>query len=219
MRTNQDYKNAALNRLRDNWSPAVLATIIIVILCLVCTGGQAIPQYVPQASAGLIYWLCGGSFLLTLFVINPLIVGYENAMRLFYERGDAEILSNTFKIATSNYLHKVAGMFLMELKVFLWSLLFLIPGIIMSFSYAMTPYILEEHPEVGAWAASTRSKEIMTDHRFDLFWLYLSFIGWAVLCIATFGIGLFWLTPYMSASEIGFYEDLKAEQGEPAVTP
>ncbi|MBO7575052.1 MAG: DUF975 family protein [Bacteroidales bacterium] len=140
-------------------------------------------------------------------------------MRLFYERGDTEILSNLFKIATSNYLHKVWGMFLMELKVFLWSLLFLIPGIIMSFSYAMTPYILEEHPEIGAWDASTRSKEIMTGHRFDLFWLYLSFIGWAVLCILTFGIGLFWLIPYMSASEIGFYEDLKAEQGEEAVTP
>lgn len=219
MRTNQDYKNAALDRLRDNWSPAVLATIVITILCLACTGGQTVPQYVPNANTGLILWLCGGSFLLSIFVINPLIVGYDNAMRLFYERGDTEILSNLFKIATSNYFHKVWGMFLMELKVFLWSLLFLIPGIIMSFSYAMTPYILEEHPEIGAWEASTRSKEIMTGHRFDLFWLYLSFIGWALLCILTFGIGLFWLIPYMSASEIGFYEDLKAEQGEEAVTP
>ncbi len=219
MRTNQDYKNAALDRLRDNWSPAVLATIVITILCLACTGGQTVPQYVPNANTGLILWLCGGSFLLSIFVINPLIVGYDNAMRLFYERGDTEILSNLFKIATTNYFHKVWGMFLMELKVFLWSLLFLIPGIIMSFSYAMTPYILEEHPEIGAWEASTRSKEIMTGHRFDLFWLYLSFIGWALLCILTFGIGLFWLIPYMSASEIGFYEDLKAEQGEEAVTP
>lgn len=219
MRTNQDYKNAALDRLRDNWSPAVLATIVITILCLACTGGQTVPQYVPNANTGLILWLCGGSLLLSVFVINPLIVGYDNAMRLFYERGDTEILSNLFKIATTNYFHKVWGMFLMELKVFLWSLLFLIPGIIMSFSYAMTPYILEEHPEIGAWEASTRSKEIMTGHRFDLFWLYLSFIGWALLCILTFGIGLFWLIPYMSASEIGFYEDLKAEQGEEAVTP
>ena len=89
----------------------------------------------------------------------------------------------------------------------------------MSFSYAMTPYILEEHPEIGVWEASTRSREIMRGHRFDLFWLYLSFIGWAILSILTFGIGLLWLIPYMSASEIGFYEDLKAEQGEEAVTP
>jgi uncharacterized membrane protein len=60
---------------------------------------------------------------------------------------------------------------------------------------------------------------MMKGHKFDLFWLYLSFIGWVILCILTFGIGLLWLSPYISAAEIGFYNDLKAEQGEPAVTP
>lgn len=217
MRTNQDYKNAALDRLRDNWAAAVLATLVFVILALACMGGNVIPQY-AQAHVGLLFWCCGGSFLLTIFIINPLIVGYDNAMRLFYERGDTEILRNMFKIATTNYLHKVGGMFLMELKVFLWSLLLFVPGIVMAFSYAMTPYILEEHPEIGVWEASTRSREIMRGHRFDLFWLYLSFIGWVVLSILTFGIGMLWLSPYVSCSEIGFYNDLKAEQGEPAVT-
>lgn len=219
MRTNQDYKNAALRRLQGNWAPAVLASIVVVVLSLICTGGQAVPQYLPQASTGLIFWICGGGFFLVVFVINPLIVGYQNAMRLFYERGDTEVLHNMFQIATSNYLHKVCGMFLMEFKVFLWSLMFFIPGIIMSFSYAMTAYILEEHPEIGAWEASTRSREIMTDHRFDLFWLYLSFIGWGILCIMTFGLGLFWFLPYVCSSEVGFYEDLKDEQGEESVTP
>ena len=218
MRTNQDYKNAALDRLRGNWAAPVITTLVFILIAAVCSSGNAVPQF-TRPNPSFPYWMAGASTLLTIFVVNPLIVGYDNAMRLFYERGDTEILSNLFKIATSNYFHKVWGMFLMELKVFLWSLLFLIPGIIMSFSYAMTPYILEEHPEIGAWEASTRSKEIMTGHRFDLFWLYLSFIGWALLCILTFGIGLFWLIPYMSASEIGFYEDLKAEQGEEAVTP
>ena len=118
MRTNQDYKNAALDRLRDNWSPAVLATIVVTILCLVCTGGQAVPQYVPNANTGLILWLCGGSFLLAIFVINPLIVGYDNAMRLFYERGDTESLTKLFKIATSHYRHKCWGMFLLAPTAF-----------------------------------------------------------------------------------------------------
>ena len=219
MRFNQDYKNAALDRLHGNWAAVVIATLVMILLCGLFTGGSAVPQYFPQATTGLLYWVCGGSFLLTLFVINPLIVGYDNAMRLFYERGDIEVVRNLFKIATTNYLHKVGGMFLMELKVFLWSLLLVVPGIVMSFSYAMTPYILEEHPEIGVWEASTRSREIMRGHRFDLFWLDLSFIGWAILSILTFGIGLLWLIPYMSASEVGFYEDLKAEQGEEAVTP
>jgi uncharacterized membrane protein len=218
MRLNQDYKNAALARLRGNWAAPVVATLIFIIIAAACTSGNVFPQYI-NARTGMIFWFCGGSALLTILVINPLIVGYDNAMRLFYERGDQEVLSNMFRIATTNYAHKVAGMFLMELKVVLWTLLFFIPGIIMSFSYAMTPYILEEHPEIGAWDASTRSREIMRGHRFDLFWLYLSFIGWILLSILTLGIGLLWLAPYTGASEIAFYNDLKAEQGEASVAP
>ena len=216
MRTNQEYKNAALDRLRGNWTAPVIATLVFTVIALFCTSGQAIPYI--KANTGMTLWLGGASFLLMVFVVNPLIVGYDNAMRLFYERGEEDILSNMFKIATTNYLHKVLGMFLMDLKVLLWTLLLVIPGIIMTFAYAMTPYILEEHPEIGAWDASTRSREMMKGHKFDLFWLYLSFIGWAILGILTFGIGYLWLSPYVSCSEIGFYNDLKAEQGEPAVT-
>ena len=222
MRTNQDYKNAALDALRGNWAPFVIGTLVFAVIALVCSGGNAAPQFIqPAASSGtgLILGLCSISFLLTLFVVNPMIVGYDNAMRVFREKGDADFLHNMFQFATSNYLHKVLGMFLMELKITLWTFLFVIPGIIMSFAYAMTPYILEEHPEISAWDASTRSREMMKGHKFDLFWLYLSFIGWVILCILTFGIGLLWLSPYISAAEIGFYNDLKAEQGEPAVTP
>ena len=216
MRTNQEYKNAALDRLRGNWTAPVIATLVFTVIALFCTSGQAIPYI--KANTGMTLWLGGASFLLMVFVVNPLIVGYDNAMRLFYERGEEDILNNMFKIATTNYLHKVLGMFLMDLKVMLWTLLLIIPGIIMTFAYAMTPYILEEHPEIGAWDASTRSREMMKGHKFDLFWLYLSFIGWAILGILTFGIGYLWLSPYVSCSEIGFYNDLKAEQGEPAVT-
>ena len=216
MRTNQEYKNASLDRLRGNWTAPVIATLVFTVIALFCTSGQAIPYI--RANTGMTLWLGGACFLLMVFVVNPLIVGYDNAMRLFYERGEEDILNNMFKIATTNYLHKVLGMFLMDLKVFLWTLLLIIPGIIMTFAYAMTPYILEEHPEIGAWDASTRSREMMKGHKFDLFWLYLSFIGWAILGILTFGIGYLWLSPYVSCSEIGFYNDLKAEQGEPAVT-
>ena len=217
MRTNQDYKNAALDRLRGNWAAPVITTLVFILIAAVCSSGNAVPQF-TRPNPSFPYWMAGASTLLTIFVVNPLIVGYDNAMRLMYERGDYDILPNMIRIATSNYLHKVGGMFLMELKVFLWSLLFIIPGIIMSFAYAMTPYILEEHPEISAWDASTRSREMMKGHKFDLFWLYLSFIGWAILCILTFGIGLLWLSPYTTTSEVGFYNDLKAEQGEPAVT-
>ena len=121
-------------------------------------------------------------------------------------------------IALANYGHKLAGMFLYSLKIFFWTLLFFIPGIVMCFAYAMTPYILEEHPEIGAWDASTRSREMMKGHKFDLFYLYLSFIGWFLLSLLTLGIGFIWLSPYVDAAKAAFYNDLKAEQGEEAVT-
>ena len=99
----------------------------------------------------------------------------------------------------------------MYLFTFLWTLLFIIPGIIKAFSYAMSPYILEENPELSANEAIDRSRAMMKGHKFDLFWLYLSFIGWGFLCIFTLGIGLLWLMPYMQTAEAAFYEDVKAE--------
>ena len=225
MKTNQEYKNAALDRLRGNWSPAVIATLIYVLIVIVCTGSAQIPtilqgQAVPHAdfNMGLAFGCGGASMLLSIFIFGPVLVGFVNANRLLYERRDYDVTRNMADIAMSNYLHKVGGIFLMQLKVMLWTFLFIIPGIVMSFAYAMTPYILEEHPEIGAWEASTRSREMMKGHKFDLFYLYMSFIGWFLLAMLTFGIGFFWLEPYMQGAVAGFYNDLKAEQGEEAVT-
>ena len=222
MRTNTEYKNASLDRLRGNWKPVVLASLVVMLISFVVVGAIQGPSFIVgntvPPNLGLLFGLFGGSMVLYIFVLYPLMLGYTNSMRLVYERRDYEATHNMFAIAKSNYLHKVAGMFLYYLKIVLWTMLFFIPGIIMTFAYAMTPYILEEHPEISAWDASTRSREMMAGHKFSLFWLYLSFIGWVVLSILTFGIGMLWLSPYVSCSEIGFYNDLKAEQGEPAVT-
>ena len=217
MRTNQEYKNAALDRLRGNWAPAVIATIIYMLVALIITGGEQIPRFI-HADTGLILWFGGASLLFAVFVVQPLAVGYSNAVKLMYERRDYEVTQNMMDIAFKNYIHKVAGMFLMGLKVLLWSCLLIIPGLVMCFAYAMTPYILEEHPEIGVWEASTRSREMMKGHKFDLFYLYLSFIGWFILAVLTAGIGFLWLSPYASASVAAFYNDLKAAQGEEAVT-
>ena len=116
-----------------------------------------------------------------------------------------------YKIATKNYWHKVWGMFLMNVFIFLWMLLLIIPGIVKIFSYSMTPFILEEHPELSANEAIDHSRAMMKGHKFDLFWLYLSFLGWFILCILSLGIGFLWLTPYMETSVAAFYEDVKAD--------
>lgn len=152
-----------------------------------------------------------------VFLLIPLEAGAANAFRLLYENRDERVPENMFRITFSNYVHKVWGLFLMNLKIILWSLLLIVPGLIMAYAYSMTPYILDEHPEIGAWDASKRSREMMKGHKLRLFWLDLSFIGWFLLSILTLGIGFLWLIPYNEVSRVAFYNDLKAQQGEAAV--
>ncbi len=94
----------------------------------------------------------------------------------------------------------------MSLFIFLWMLLFIIPGIIAAYSYAMAPYIMAQNPDIGIQEAVNMSKEMMQGHKGRLFILELSFIGWGLLCILlTLGIGALWLNPYISAAKAAFY--------------
>ena len=97
--------------------------------------------------------------------------------------------------------------------VFLWSLLCIIPGIIAEYNYAMTPYILAENPELSPKEALQKSKEIMHGHRFELFILNLSFIGWSILSVLSCGIGFLWLVPYINASNAEFYREISYTRG------
>ena len=85
--------------------------------------------------------------------------------------------------------------FLMNLFVFLWGLLFIIPGVVKGYSYAMAPYILAENPDMTARDAITESRRIMDGNKFSLFCLQLSFIGWALLCSAPVLTALSYIVP------------------------
>ena len=97
---------------------------------------------------------------------------------------------------------------LQALYVFLWSLLFIIPGIVAEYRYAMTNYILAENPELTASEAIERSKILMDGNKYRLLCLNLSFIGWAMLASLTSGIGYLWLLPYEEAATAAFYRDI-----------
>lgn len=102
-------------------------------------------------------------------------------------------------------------LFLQGVYTLLWTLLLIIPGIVKAYSYAMTSYVLYDNPELQGNAAIEKSMRMMRGHKLELFLLHLSFIGWALLCVLTLGIGLFWLVPYVQASQAAFYEDVKEE--------
>ena len=100
----------------------------------------------------------------------------------------------------------------MILFIILWYLLLIVPGIIAAYSYSMTFYILADDPNISAIDALNKSKSMMDGHKMDLFLMSLSFIGWALLCILTLGIGLLWLIPYMNVSIAKFYQDIKGDE-------
>lgn len=98
-----------------------------------------------------------------------------------------------------------AQAFLKNLYIILWTLLFIIPGFIKAYSYAMTPFILADHPEMTANEAITASRKLMNGHKGELFVLDLSFFGWNLLCILILGIASLWVTPYINAAYTAFY--------------
>ena len=104
--------------------------------------------------------------------------------------------------------------FFTGLFTWLWSLLLVIPGIIKALSYSMAMYILAENPDMPALEAIDRSKKMMDGHKMELFVLMLSFIGWYLLCMVTFGIAAIYVVPYMSATLANFYNNIK---GQPVV--
>ena len=228
MKTNTEYKNAALSALKGNWAPAVLATVVFTFCTLLVLLPMEIPvlngtsdEVMALAQSGdiegmmsvysqMVSWTSLGT-LLEIFLLDVLSVGFMVAFLLLLRSGDTRLTRNMFSVAFRNYWHKVWGILLMAIFILLWSLLLIIPGIIKSFSYAMTPYLLEENPELSANDAIDRSRAMMKGHKFDLFWLLLSFIGWGILCVFTLGIGLLWLIPYMQTSVAAFYEDVKAD--------
>ena len=108
---------------------------------------------------------------------------------------------------------------LRSLYIFLWSLLFVIPGIIASYSYAMVPYIMAENPELSPSEACAKSKELMNGNKMRLFCLSFSFIGWSILCGFTCGIGYIVLTPYMEAAVADFYREISGTRPVPEIDP
>lgn len=209
MKTNQDYKKAALAALKGHWAPAVLCSVVYM---LVAVASSIVMQFVdPETiSTGALFTIFLSSMGISIFVLMPMQVGYYNTHKELLA-GDDAVTGNMFRIGFSKWGRNVWGMFLQGLFIFLWSLLLVIPGIIKSFSYALTPYILADNPELSANEAINLSQKMMKGHKFDCFWLCISFIGWILLGLLTLCIGYFWMMPYMYTSLAAFYQDVKAD--------
>ena len=195
-----NYKNRALSALENKWGNFVLITFVygfIIGITQILSGDKDSPA---------ILHLIG----LVLFILAlPLTWGYQTLF-LGAVRGGEATAKDMFEGYNKELFSRVLTTTLLYyVYVFLWSLLLLIPGCIKSYSYAMTPYILKDNPEMKNNAAIEESMRMMDGHKLELFMLDLSFIGWAILSLLTCCIGFLWLVPYMSMARVNFYEDLK----------
>ena len=148
---------------------------------------------------------------LSVLVLNPLLVGCRKFF-LQNSRGGAELSEMGYAFKNGNWGRTVLTMFLQGLFLVLWTLLFIVPGIVKAYAYRLTPYLLSEHPELTGTQAITLSRQMMKGHKWRAFVLDLSFIGWILLSVLTLGIlTIFYVGPYMNATDAELYEAVKAE--------
>lgn len=147
---------------------------------------------------------------LRLLVFNPIEVG----CRGFFAR-NTENPADVDEVKTGfhPYGRTVGAMFLRDLFLFLWGLLFVVPGLIKRYSYRMVPYILADDPTISGRDAITLSRKMMNGHKWKTFVLDLSFIGWDLLSILTVGLlGVFYVNPYQFSTGAELYQTLKKQQ-------
>ena len=178
-------------------------------------GGAAIGAMVVAAAfAALVAFVVVMAVVLAFnaFVINPFLVG---GFRFFTKNLDEEAsVSNIGYGYDNNYKNIATTMFFRDLYTLLWSLLFIIPGIIKAYEYRMIPYLLAEDPNMTKEQAFAISKEMMTGNKWKAFVLDLSFLGWHILSIFTLGIlEVFWVQPYENSTDAALYRRLLMERG------
>lgn len=220
--TYNDIRARARENLRGHWGVSVCAAFVAAIFgALVINSGtmleltRKISEEFSMGAVTLMGLIISGFSVLSLvkLILGGVVqLGYTKFLLAQHDGKEYETkdLFSQFERFSVGFLQ----LFLRELYTFLWMLLLFIPGIIKSFSYAMTPFILADHPEMTASQAIRRSQELMQGHKWELFVLGLTFIGWELLSALTFGLGALWLNPYKNAAYAAFYRELVADTRE-----
>ena len=228
----RELKECAKQLLKINYWKAVLAGIILSLI-----GGSGVVSVVERSSSGSFDEVIGAvetddfglvlgialgivavallvNFIMTILIWNPLEVGCKKLF-ILCEYGTAETRCIWSVINRRDGKNVGWIMFLRTLFVSLWSLLFIIPGIIKQYEYMMIPFLLAENPQMNRKEAFEKSRQMMKGNKWAAFVLDLSFIGWSLLGIITFGlVNIFFAGPYQYLTQSQLYFRLKEQQKE-----
>ena len=157
-----------------------------------------------------IYSVASSFFVGALILHGPLYVGLAYLFIKLVRTGEKIKIEDTF-VGFKDFGNNLLLGLMQTIFIFLWTLLFIIPGIVKTYAYSMVFYIKNDHPEYTWKQCMNESKAMMKGNKWKLFCLEFSFIGWILLSILTCGIGVLWVSPYMEASKAAFYNELKGE--------
>ncbi|MCI6714767.1 MAG: DUF975 family protein [Lachnospiraceae bacterium] len=156
------------------------------------------------------------AYAIAAFLYNPVLVGVNRFMlKSVDDRAEVKEIAYAFD---HSYMNVVKTMFFKDLYVFLWTLLFVIPGVYKKYQYRMVPYIMAEHPEMNYKEALELSKNMMDGEKWHAFVLDLSFVLWHVLGIITCGIlEAFYIAPYQNLTNAELYRTICMQHNNPEV--
>jgi uncharacterized membrane protein len=212
-----DMRAKAREILAGNWKAAIIVTLLAGLLGGLLTGSgmpeldldEETLQYLPDFVLAFLGWYAAiaGTLSIAQFILGGVIrQGYVVYLLKLHDGQEADVkdLFSQFYSFSDGFVLAL----LQSLFIALWTVLFIIPGIIAAYSYSMAPFLMQEHPELSPMEALKSSKAMMKGHKGELFTLELTFIGWDLLNLLTWGIGSLWLNPYKNAAHAVFYRDL-----------
>lgn len=188
----KDFRKLAWEQLRKNYWMVFVTSLIVYAISAATT-----------------------SVVVGLVLSGPLMVGYSiyllNNLKDPKSADKLETLFDGFKKSLGT---SIIAYILKFVFIILWTLLFIIPGIIKSLAFSMTEYVIADNPEISPTEALDKSQALMKGNKWRLFCLYFSFIGWFILSAFTFGIGFFFLLPYINTTIANFYVEIRGTKQE-----
>lgn len=199
-------ENAKTHYQNNKWQ-----NVLVILINVLIAGGVQVVVNVTGKDKLVMAFMSLVSIAIAILLTNIVAMGsatwFHRAIKT--EGLKMEEMFWPFK---KDYGGNVLLMFLMELYIFLWSLLFVIPGIVKSYSYSLAMYIKSENPQISASQAIELSKKMTNGRKMDLFVLDLSYIGWFLLSSITLNIlGVLYVLPYYQAAKAFAYEEIKEE--------